>query len=97
MDENQIIKNIDMGYFDEVELLELVTENNYKIAIAVAESKYATEPILDIASHDKDRKIRLAALNNKNIGIDSIKFLIKDEDYEISQLAKEKLVERSLE
>ncbi len=76
---------------DEVVLLEYITDNDINIAIAAAESRYATGPVLDIAAHDKDRKVRLAALNNPNISKRTLMFLTGDSDAEIAQKASEKL------
>ena len=86
-----IIEKIKSGDVDELDLLEYITDNDINTAIAVAESELATEPILDIAAHDKDRKVRLAAVRNPNIGIDTLKMLSKDNDFEISQIAKVRL------
>ena len=72
-------------------MVEYVTDNDINIAIAAAESKLATEPILDIAAHDKDREVRLAAVRNPNMGIDTLKMLSKDNDFEISQIAKARI------
>ena len=76
---------------DEVELLEYITDNNIEIAIAVAESKLATEPILDIAAMDNDRNVRYAALNNPNIGKRTLEKLTSDTDVEIAKKASELL------
>lgn len=86
-----IIEKIKSGDIKEIELLEYVTDNDINIAIAAAESELATEPILDIAAHDKDREVRLAAVRNPNMGIDTLKMLSKDNDFEISQIAKARL------
>lgn len=89
-----IIEQIKAGTLDEVDLLEYVTDNDVNIAIAVAESELATKPILDIAAHDNDKRVRLAAVNNPNTGIDTLKFLCKDIDSEIAKIAVNRL-ERS--
>ena len=73
-----------------------VTDNDVNIAIAVAESKYATEPILDIAAHDKDRWVRLSAVKNVNMGTDTLMYLLKDKDVEIAQKAMERLGEKNM-
>ena len=86
-----IIEKIKSGDIKEIELLEYVTDNDINIAIAAAESELATELILDIAAHDKDREVRLAAVRNPNMGIDTLKMLSKDNDFEISQIAKARL------
>lgn len=86
-----IIEKIKNGDVDELDLVEYVTDNDINIAIAAAESKLATEPILDIAAHDKDREVRLAAVRNPNMGIDTLKMLSKDNDFEISQIAKARI------
>ncbi len=86
-----VIEQIKKGLVDEVELLEYVTDNDINIAIAAAESKFATEPILDIAAHDKDREVRLAAVKNSNTGIKTLKMLTKDIDSEIANIARLRL------
>lgn len=83
---NNIINKIKSGNIDEDDLLEYITDND--IAVAIAESKYATEPILDIVAHDNDKAVRMAALKNTNIGINTLKFLCKDSDPEIANTAK---------
>lgn len=85
---NNIINKIKSGNVDEDDLLEYITDNDIAVAIAAAESKYATEPILDIAAHDNDKTVRMAALKNSNIGINTLKFLCKDSDPEIANTAK---------
>ena len=65
-----IIEKIKNGDVDELDLVEYVTDNDINIAIAAAESKLATEPILDIAAHDKNREVRLTAVRNPKTGID---------------------------
>lgn len=85
------IEKIKKGLIDESELLEFVTDNDINIAIAVAESKFSTEPILDIAAHDKDREVRLAAVKNSNTGIKTLKLLSKDVDSEIANIARLRL------
>ena len=57
----------------------------------MAESPYATGPILDIASRDKDKLVRLAAVSNNNIGVKSLLRLCNDSDSEIAMLANQKL------
>lgn len=89
-----IIDQIRGGELDEVDLLEHVTDNDVNIAIAVAESKMATFPILDVAAHDKEKRVRLAAVNNPNIGEETLKYLLYDNDDEIVAIAKNRL-ERS--
>ena len=86
-----VIEQIKKGLVDEVELLVYVTDNDINIAIAAAESKFATEPILDIAAHDKDREVRLAAVKNSNTGIKTLKMLTKDIDSEIANIARLRL------
>lgn len=86
-----IVEKIKAGELDEVALLEYVTDNDVNIAIAVAASELATEPILDIAAHDNDKRVRLAAVNNPNTGIDALKFLCKDIDTEIAETAASRL------
>lgn len=86
-----IIKMIKNGEVDEVDLLEYITDNDINVAIVAAESDIATKPILDIAAHDKDRAVRKAAVNNKNIGVQTLQYLLEDEDEEIATLARERL------
>ena len=82
-----LIEQIKNGELDEVELLEYVTDNDINVAIAVAESSMATEPILDIAANDIDRRVRLAAVMNPNIGKQTLIRLTKDTDIEIATIA----------
>jgi len=42
---DKTIKQIESGMLDEADLLKLVTSNDFDIALAVAESEYATAPI----------------------------------------------------
>jgi hypothetical protein len=77
---------------DEVDLLELASNNDFDLACAVASSRYSTEPILDISAHDRDERIRLAAVTNTNCGIRTLEYLQKDSDSEISMIAKKRLL-----
>lgn len=86
-----IVKKIKNGEVDEVDLLEYITDNDINVAIAAAESDIATEPILDIAAHDKDKMVRMAAVKNKNTGIQTLQYLSKDDDEEIAMLAEVRL------
>lgn len=86
-----VIEMIKNGKVDEFDLLKYVTDNDINMAIAVAESKFATEPILDIAAHDKDSAVRKAAVNNKNIGVKTLQYLLKDVDEGIAMLARARL------
>ena len=88
------MEDILLGKLSEEELLEYVTSNDIETAIAAAKSPYATEPILDIAAHDKDWKVRMAAVQNPNMGQKTLEYLLGDANEEIVQLAKEKLGER---
>ena len=83
-----IIEMIKSGNCDEADLLEYITDNNIEIAIAAAESISATEPILDVAAHDRDERVRMAALNNPNIGNRTLEFLLNDQKEEIVTKAK---------
>lgn len=83
-----MIKN---GEVDEVDLLEYITDNDINVAIAAAESNIATAPILDIAAHDKDSAVRKAAVNNKNIGVQTLQYLLNDADEEIAMVARKRL------
>lgn len=82
-----LIEQIKNGELDEVELLEYVTDNDVDVAIAVAESTMATEPILDIAANDIDKRVRFAAVMNPNIGKDTLIRLTRDIDHEIATIA----------
>ncbi len=93
----ELIEKIKAGLLDEADLLECVTDNNVLIAVAAAESTYATEPILDIAAHDKDKQVKLAALNNQNVGMKTLEFLSHSLDEEIADRAKVILKERQNE
>lgn len=88
------IHDIKNGLLDEVELLECVTSDDLEVAIMAASSRWATEPIIDIAAHDLDRDVRMAALGNPNIGRKTILLLTEDKDRNIAMLAKEKLGEK---
>ena len=89
-----LIEEIKSGGMDEVDLLEYVTDNDIAVAIAAAESPAATEPVLDIAAHDKDRRVRIAALGNPNIGNETLGFLCGDADADIAKMAAELLGRR---
>lgn len=89
-----IIELIKTGKFNELDLLEYVTSNDVDIAIAVAESEKATVPILDIAAHDKDKRVRLAAAQNPNTSKSTLELLLHDSDKDISDMATFRL-ERS--
>lgn len=86
-----IINKIKNNDCDEVDLLEFITDNNVEIAISAAESSMATGPILDIASRDKDKRVRIAALRNPNIEGKTIEYLTHDSDEEVSTMAKDLL------
>ena len=83
-----IIDQIRAGELDEVELLEHVTDNDVNVAIVVAESEMATNSILDIAAHDRDKRVRMAAVNNPNISKTILKYLINDSDKEVAERAR---------
>lgn len=87
MDRNGILSSINDGVLDEAELLELVSDNDFDIALAVAKSSHSTEPILDIAAHDRDERIRYAAVNNPNCGMRTLEYLQRDSNKEIATLA----------
>ncbi len=91
----ELIEQIKNGELNEADLLEYITDNDISIAMAVASSEYATEPILDIAAHDRNRNMRLAAVNNPNVGTRTLKYLCNDDDVEVSALAKEFLGRRT--
>ena len=82
-----LLERIRKGLFDEADLLEYVTDNDVEIAIAASEACNATEAILDIAARDKDRRVRIAAVKNNNIGVETLRYLAGDTDSEISQIA----------
>lgn len=86
-----IIEFIKSNKCDEADLLEYITDNNVEIAIAAAASPKATGALLDIAARDKDKRVRMAALNNPNIEKRTVETLKKDSDLEISQKAEEVL------
>ncbi|MCM1124132.1 MAG: hypothetical protein NC416_16245 [Eubacterium sp.] len=85
------IELIKAGEVDEVDLLEYITDNDIEVAIAAAESDLATEPILDIAAHDRDARVRLAAVNNVHIGRNTLMLLKNDIDDEIARIAAKRL------
>lgn len=82
------LNRIKNGECDEVDLLGYITDNDIEVAIAAAESTMATEPILDIAARDRDKRVRAAALKNPNIGEKTIEYLANDLDVEIAEEAK---------
>lgn len=90
----EILEYIRSGKADEADLLEYVTDNDVEIAIATAESPFATEPIIDIAAHDADCRVRYAAVRNPNIGLKTLRLLAKDEDEDIARFAKARLEEQ---
>ena len=90
------IEKIKAGCVDEADLLEFITDNDLLVAIAAASSPLATAPILDIASHDQDYQIRLAALNNEHLSQDTLLFLCNDPEPLIAQQAKELVKRRNL-
>lgn len=75
----------------EEQLLEDVVSNDLNIAVAAASSRYATDAVLNIAALDKDKEVRLAAVNNVNLSLETLQFLANDIDDEISTIAKLKL------
>lgn len=87
MEKNEILSIINDGEIDELELLELVTDNDFDIALAVAKCSCSTEPILDIAAHDRDERIRFAVVNNPNCGTRTLEYLLRDNNPEIAALA----------
>ena len=89
--EMDIIRMIKNGEVTEADLLEYITDNDIDVAIAAAESDLATEPILDIAAHDKDRAVRKAAACNKNTGVKTLQYLSRDKDAEIADLSRQRL------
>lgn len=91
---DNLINAIKTGKIDEVGLLNYVSDNDVSVAIAVAESPWSSPPILDIAAHDNDRRVRWAALNNKNIEMKTLRFLCNDNDLEISNRATELIKEK---
>lgn len=91
---NNVIERIKLNQVDDIELLEYVTDNDISIAIAAAESELATEEILDIAAHDKDSRVRKAAVCNLNIGKKTLEILLNDKDKTIAEIAMHRL-ERS--
>lgn len=94
MDREEILSSIKDGMMDEADLLELVSDNDFEIALAVANCSYSTEPILDIAAHDKDERIRLAAVNNANCGRRTLEYLQRDINKEIADSAVRHLKEK---
>ena len=91
LDKEGMLLYIRDGNIDEADLLELVTNNDFDIALAVANCKCSTEPILDIAAHDRDDRIRLAVVNNDNCGVRTLQYLEKDSNHEIASVATGRL------
>lgn len=91
-----IVEKIRSGQVTELELLDYITNNDFSIALAAAESPLASPAVLQIASHDNDSRIRLAALKNKNIPSKAVLFLCHDQDSSIATLAKNEAERRGL-
>lgn len=91
-----IVEKIRSGQVTELELLDYITNNDFSIALAAAESPLASSAVLQIASHDNDSRIRLAALKNKNIPSKAVLFLCHDQDSSIATLAKNEAERRGL-
>ena len=94
MSKDEILSAIEDRRLDEADLLELVTDNDFEIALAATRSPDSTGPILDIAAHDRDARIRLAAANNNNCGEKTLIFLSTDKNAEIASFAKKRLGDR---
>lgn len=82
-----IVDMIKAGLVDEEALLEYVADNDIEVAVAAAESDLATEPILDIAAHDRDSRVRLAAAKNPHTGEKTLRYLADDSNEEVAQNA----------
>ena len=82
-----IIDKIRNGATEELDLLEFVTDNDPDIAIAVASAPNATPEILDIASRDNDYRVRMAAVNNRNVAKSTLVYLCNDLNKEIANIA----------
>ena len=94
MNKDEILSAIEDRRLDEADLLELITDNDFEIALAAARSPDSTGPILDIAAHDRDDRIRLAAVNNNNCGEKTLELLSIDKNAEIAALAKKRIRDR---
>lgn len=81
---------------DESDLFEYITSNNFNIALAAAESPLATSIILNVAALDTDDRIRLAALKNKNVSLETILKLCNDHNPTVAAFAKEEAKRRGL-
>lgn len=92
----ELVDAIKKGKIDEAELTDYITSNNLEVAIAAAGCSMATEFMIDIAAHDRDREVRLAAVLNKNIGNDTIVYLCNDKDGEIADIAKREREKRGI-
>lgn len=79
------------GMVDTAELLEFVTDNDIRLALAAAEAPNAAAPILDIAAHDRDRLMRLAAAKHPNTSRNTLMLLVGDADEEIAETARGRL------
>ena len=93
MNKAEILSYIRDGKLDETDLLELVSDNDFDIALAVVNCEYSTEPILDIAAHDRDERIRLAVVNKESCGVRTLQYLQKDSNSEIASVAARRLKE----
>lgn len=91
MGNKEIINKISSNDVSIEDLFELITDNDLDVAIAAAKSEISNEQILDIGSLDQDRRVRLAVVNNPNVGHKTLLRLSKDTDLEVSELAKTKL------
>ena len=89
----EIISLIIDGKLDEADLLELVSDNDFDIEFAVVKCEYSTEPILDIAAHDRDDRIRLAVVNKKGCSVRTLKYLLKDSNSEIASIIARRIKE----
>lgn len=91
-----IVMKIKSGETDEFELLEYITSNDFDVALAATESPLASSKILKIAVKDKDERIRIAALRNKNISDELILMLCNDNNFSVASLARAEAERRHL-
>jgi len=90
------IEKIKSGMVDESDLFEYITSNDFNIALAAAESPLATSIILNVAAMDNNERIRLAALKNKNVSLETVLKLCNDYHPTVAAFAKEEAKRRGL-
>ena len=88
--------NFSYDKLSETELIELIGGNDVEKALAATSSAAATPIVLRFSILDGDKRVRLAALQNKNISDDLVLLLCSDQSSEIALEAKAKAESRGL-